>query len=190
MFTVVASHRKDQTVKEILVTGIVSIASVAVGFLGSFFLLKKEVQENRKERIRGRKITSAKMAIDAAAELLGSVSRFSEINKGIRIATNGKADLKSILNDPNALALVKSKTPELISEVNRYHIVMTNTWKAYGRLRMSFSTQISSEYVDFTNYLNSLIFEDVHAKWPEMLEKANALLEKVKREIDSARPVQ
>jgi len=186
VFIVIASHRKDQTVNEILVTGIVSIASGAAGFFGSFFLLKKELQENRKERIRSRQIASASAAIDAAAELLGSISRFSDINRAIRMATNSTADLKSVLNDPNALRFLKSETPELVSEVNRYYMIMTNTWKAYGRLRMSLPAQTSSEYVDFTNYLNSLIFEDVHAKWPEMLEKANSLLEKLKTQIEGA----
>ena len=178
-------YRKDKKLNEIFLTGCVSIISVSVGFLGSYFLLNKQIVESRKERIRDRKIASAKDAIDSACELLGAISDFSDMNKAIIRATQNKANLITIMEYPDLLLKLKNEQPKIHEATTRYRNIMANTWKAYAALRISFPEDLGNNYVDFTNYLNSQILEDIREKWPDMLGKANILIDKVKKEIES-----
>ena len=169
---------------EILITGLVSVTSVAVGFFGSYFLLSKQITESKKERVRDRKITAAKDAIDSACELLGAVSDLSDINKTIIIATQNKANLATIMERYDLFSEIKTGQQEIREETKRYRNIMAHTWKAYAALRISFPEKLGNEYVEFTNYLNSLIFEDIREKWPGMLAKANSIIDKIKKEIE------
>ena len=160
---------------EILITGLVSVTSVAVGFFGSYFLLSKQITESKKERVRDRKITAAKDAIDSACELLGAVSDLSDINKTIIIATQNKANLATIMERYDLFSEIKTGQQEIREETKRYRNIMAH---------ISFPEKLGNEYVEFTNYLNSLIFEDIREKWPGMLAKANSIIDKIKKEIE------
>lgn len=168
-----------------VVTGaVIAIVSGTIGFLGSFYLLKKQLEENRKEKIKNRKIDAAKKAIDSLAELLSLISQFSDLNQEIRKITNNRFDFFSLLRQRDYWDHVKSTEPELINLIYKYYHAMAETWKAYGYLRIACEKERSDELKDFTNYLNSLIGQDIHQKWDEMLNKANELIDKIREEIE------
>ncbi|MBL7187138.1 MAG: hypothetical protein ISS70_12530 [Phycisphaerae bacterium] len=169
---------------EILITGLVTVVSVAVGFLGSFFLLRKQIVEGRKERARDRKIAAAEQAVHSACELLGAVADFSDMNKAIMHTTQNKANLATLMEQPDLLSDLKAGHPEIHEATTRYRDSLASTWKAYAALRVAFSEKLGRDYVEFTDYLNSLILEDVRAEWSDMLARANVIIDEVKKEIE------
>ena len=169
---------------ETMITGIVAIVSAAVGFLGSFFLLRKQLDENRKERIRDRKIATAKQAIDSACELLDAVSELSDINAEIKLITENKANIKTISQYSDHFLKLKQEQPEIIAAWDKYGTKLAKTWKAYAIIRMSLSEELGKDYIAFTDYLNSLILGDTRVEWDEMLNNANKLIDKVKGEVE------
>lgn len=168
---------------ESLISAGIAIVSVIVGFFGSFYLLKRQLEENRKEKIKDRKIKAADKAIDSLAELLGLISQFSELNQEVKRITSNKFDFFTLLKQREYWVQVKATEPELINLIYKYYQAMAETWKAYGYLRIACEKEISDELKDFTNYLNSLITEDINQKWEEMLGRANELIDRIRREI-------
>lgn len=164
---------------------IVALVAGSIGFFGSFLLLKKQLDENRKERIKDRKIDAAKKAIDSISELLSFISKFSELNQEVRRITNGKTDFVTSLKDRKYWEALKKEEPEIIDEVYNYYHLMAETWKAYGYLGLSSHPELSKKFKEFTEYVQTLITEDVRAKWDEMLGKGNVLIDDFKKEIDS-----
>ena len=155
-----------------------------VGFLASYFIFKRQIEENLKERIRNRKTEAMKKCIDSLVDLLSVIRQLSELNSHVKKITDGKYDFFLLLQDPVYWETLKQKEPHIVEQIHKYYEALAETWKAYAYLRISCKKELSEEMRDFTNYLSALIKDDIHQKWEEMLGKARQLTDKLRQELE------
>ena len=155
-----------------------------IGFLASYFIFRKQIGENLKERIRNRKTEAMKKCIDSLVDLLSVIRQLSELNSHVRKVTDGKYDFFLLLQQPEYWETLKQKEPQIVQQIQKYHEALAETWKAYAYLRISCKKELSEEMRDFTNYLLPLVKDDIHQKWEEMLGKARQLTDKLRQELE------
>ena len=155
-----------------------------LGFLASYYIFKEQIEENLKERIRNRKTEAMKKCIDSLVDLLSIIRQMSELNSYVRKMSDNKYDFSFLLQQPTYWETLKEKEPYIVQQIQKYFEVLAETWKAYAYLRISCRKELSVEMRDFTNYLLTLVKDDIYSKWEEMMGKANQLTDKLRQELE------
>lgn len=164
------------------------LAAGSIGFVTALLILRKQLNEFRIEKKKNRKIEACNVAINSITAFLESITEFSNINSQIMRETNEEFNLTNIHKNPqlHELYIRYSGWQEIL---NNYRKALTETWRAYGFLRLNCDKARSDEIKDFTDYLNTFLEkgEDVNKKWEEMQQKANINIEKMKEEIENTK---
>ena len=100
-----------------IITGLFVLASGTLGYYLSVHQQKILLAENRNEAIKARKVKAAEKTIDAISELLEIISHLSNINQDVKRATNNQYTFISLIKNPDFMANLKSKEPQLIDKI-------------------------------------------------------------------------